>query len=93
MTWKGRIEAAKIAGAFTAEDQRLASYWHTCAVSEAEAVYGVNIYTIGDDDVYYAGTDMGKAFAAAVSLNNVRDAETLYESIMKLAEKVATSDL
>ncbi len=81
MSWKERIEAAKIEGSFSHQDLRDAGEFGSCAVGEVLNKVGVKPSYVG---CYPPLWDAGFSMYSAVIKQNMLTAEVVYAQIQQL---------
>ena len=84
MSWKNKIEQAKIHGKFDTIAKYKAHFWQTCAVGEA-----LNLSPYDDDEAFDKVKDAGlletgELFMRAVQEHRIKEAERLYQKIQEV---------
>ena len=78
MNWQERIAEAETRGQFTSQDNKLARYWHTCAVGEIFLPKKISFDFI---KTHPKLTDLGGDFLGAVLGNKIDAAKAIHKKI------------
>jgi len=88
MTWIDRIERAKRVGFFDPNDKELVASWSSCAVGE-RFKWGMDARMFVDMDRYDKARELGSEFNIVVCVNDITEAERLYNEIQAFADTVS----